>query len=158
MIRQLALVAFVSAGAFAAALPEADWYARMAAETGSPRGDLIYDHPETPKIVNYGSSDTTPHTFYAYPNNCAVSEDASWSPRATLLVLEASLYNGHDWVKYYYPVALDGGLVSNRQYRVSLTVHRPGSLDPNVPVKFDDVTPVVRVTDWEGGDTYQSEI
>ena len=141
-----------------AALPEAAWYARMAAETGSPRGDLIYDHPETPKIVNYGSSDTTPHTFYAYPNNCAVSEDASWSPRATLLVLEASLYNGHEWVKYYYPVALDGGLVSNRQYRVSLTVHRPGSLDPNVPVKFDDVTPVVRVTDWEGGDTYQSEI
>lgn len=141
-----------------AALPETDWYARMGAETSSPRGDLIYDHAAEPKIVDYGSSDTTPHTFYAYPNDCAVSEDASWSPRATLLVLEASIHNGHEWVKYYYPVAITGGLVSNRQYRVSLTVHRPGSMDPNVPVKFDDVTPVVRVTDWEGGDSYQSEI
>ena len=142
----------------ASALPEEDWYARMGAETGSPRGDLIYDHPDTPKIVNYGSSDNTPHTFYAYPNNCEFSEDASWSPRATLLVLEASLFNGHDWMKYYYPVAITGGLSSNKQYRVSLTIHRPGSTDPNLPVRFDDVTPVVQVSDWDGGDSYQSEI
>ena len=66
----------------AAALPQEDWYARMGAETGSPRGDLVYDHPESPKIVDYGSSDTTPHSFYAYPNGCEFSEDASWSPRA----------------------------------------------------------------------------
>ena len=142
----------------AAALPQEDWYARMGAETGSPRGDLVYDHPESPKIVDYGSSDTTPHSFYAYPNGCEFSEDASWSPRATLLVLEASLYNGSDWIKYYYPVVITGGLSSNRQYRVSLTIHRPGSQDPNKPVRFDDVTPVVQVSDWDGGDNYQSEI
>lgn len=142
----------------ASTLQEEDWYARMGAETGSPRGELVYDHPETPKIVDYGSSDTTPHTFYAYPNNCEFSEDASWSPRATLLVLEASLFNGADWVKYYYPVALTGGLSSNKQYRVSLTIHRPGSSDPNKPVRFDEVTPVVQVSDWDGGENYQSEI
>ena len=140
------------------ALPEDDWYARMGAETTSPRGDLIYDRLETPKIVNYGSSDTTPHTFYTYPNDCTLSEDASWSPRATLLVLEASIYNGHEWMKYYYPVAISGGLASNKQYTVNLTVHRPGSLDPNVPVKFDDVTPVVKVSDWDGGENYEPEI
>ena len=140
------------------ALPEEDWYARMGAETATPRGDLIYDRLETPKIVNFGSSDTTPHTFYTLPNDCAVSEDASWSPRATLLVLEASIYNGHDWVKYYYPVALAGGVASNRQYRVNLTVRRPGSLDPNIPVKFDDVTSVIQVSDWAGGEDYPTEI
>lgn len=142
----------------ASVLPEEDWYARLGAEKDSPRGDLIYDHPDAPRVLDYGSSDNTPHSFYTYPNNCEPSEDAAWSPRATLLVLEASLFNGHDWIKYYYPVAITGGLSSNKQYRVSLTIHRPGSLDPNVPVRFDDVTPVVKVSDWDGGDNYQCEI
>ena len=133
------------------------WLARLAAEKGICDAGMIYDRVE-PKIVDYSASDTTPHTFYAYPNNCAPNEDATWVPRATLLVLEASLYDGRDWTKYYYPVLLDKGLAANRQYKVGLTIHRPGSLDPNVPVRFEDVTPVIQVSDWDTGDRYDQEI
>ena len=139
-------------------LPTELWYARLAAETASPKADLLYD-TLAGQIVNYGSSYTVPRTFYTYPNNCAVSEDASWCARATLLVLEASIKSASGWTKYYYPVQLGAGpLQSNSQYRVNLIIHRPGSLDPNHPVTFDDVTPVITVTDWESGDRYDREI
>ena len=137
-------------------LPTDAWYARMEAQTNLPEG-LIYDRV-TPKLLNYGDMDTTPHAFYAYPNDCAPSEDASWCARSTLLVLEASVYNGHDWQKYYYPVALTGGLEANKQYRVNLILHRPGTLDVNRPVKIEDVTTVVRVSDWDSGDRYDQDI
>lgn len=141
-----------------AALPTEYWYARMEAETASPKGDLLFD-PLAGQIVNYGATYTVPHTFYTYPNNCTPSEDASWCTRATLLVLEASILYPSGWMKYYYPVQLGNGpLLSNKQYRVNLTIHRPGSLDPNRPVTFDDVTPVITVTDWESGDRYDQEI
>jgi len=139
------------------AIPAESWLARLSAETAACEPGLVHDRVE-PKLVEFGASDTTPHSFYAYPNDCAPSEDATWSPRATLLVLEASIHNGHDWMKYYYPVAIAGGLESNKQYRIQLTVHRPGSLDPNVPVRFDDVTSVIRVSDWESGESYNPEI
>ena len=84
---------------------------------------------------------------------------ATWCARATLLVLEASIKYPSGWTKYYYPVQLGAGpLLSNKQYRVNLTIHRPGSLDPNHPVTFDDVTPVITVSDWESGDRYDREI
>ena len=137
-------------------LPTDAWYARMEAQTNLSEG-VIYDNV-TPKLLNYGDVDTTPHAFYAYPNDCAPSEDASWCARSTLLVLEASVYNGHDWQKYYYPVALVGGLEANKQYRVNLILHRPGSLDVNRPVKIEDVTTVVRVSDWDSGDRYDQDI
>jgi len=141
-----------------AALPQDLWYARLAAETVSPKADLIYDSLAG-QVVNYRTSYTVPHAFYTYPNNCAVSEDAVWCARATLLVLEASIKYASGWVKYYYPVQLGAGpLLSNRQYKVNLTIHRPGSLDPNHPVTFDDVTPVITVTDWETGDRYDRDI
>ena len=140
------------------ALPTEQWYARLAAETASPKADLIYDSLSG-QIVNPGVPYTVPHTFYTYPNNCAVSEDAAWCARATLLVLEASIKYPSGWVKYYYPVQLSAGpLLSNKQYRVNLIIHRPGSLNPNRPVTFDDVTPVIRVTDWEPGDVYTRDI
>ena len=137
-------------------LPTDAWYARMEAQTNLSEG-VIYDSV-TPKLLNYGDVDTTPHAFYTYPNDCAPSEDASWCARSTLLVLEASVHNGHDWQKYYYPVVLAGGLEANKQYRVNLILHRPGTLDVNRPVKIEDVTTVVRVSDWDSGDRYDQDI
>lgn len=147
-----------------AALAADYWYAKMAAETGAARKVLLYDEigtPSAPAYVNYGGTAySTPHTFYTYPNNCAPSEDSSWSTRATLLVVEASILYGTSWQKYYYPVVINptGGLLSNKQYHVNITVHRPGSLDPNKPVKFSDMTPVITVTDFEDGGTMNPEI
>lgn len=133
------------------------WYARLAAETANPRAAILYDDLGG-ELLNYGAVHSVKHTFYSYPNNCDPSEDASFSPRATVLVLEASIRYPDGWIKYYYPVSLGGGLQSNKQYHVNLTVHRPGSLDPNKPVTFNDLTPVVVVSDWDDGDTYNPEI
>ena len=141
----------------AAALPAERWYARMAAETAGPCAALLYDNLSG-ELLQYGASHASSHTFYAYPNECVSRTDAVFCPRATLLVLEASIRDGGSWVKYYYPVALDGGLQANKRYRVNLTVHRPGSTDPNIPVAFSDLTPVISVSDWDDGATYSPEI
>lgn len=133
------------------------WYARMAAETQSPQKDLIFDRVDPSVEVNYGSACRTVHTFYSYPNSCEFSKDSSWSPRATLLVVEAELKNGSGWDTYYYPVVLES-LESNKQYRVNLTVKRPGSTDPYDPVEFTDMVPVITVVDWESGENYNPEI
>lgn len=133
------------------------WYARMAAETASPQKDLIFDRVDPSVEVNYGSDCRTVHTFYSYPNNCGFSRDNNWSPRATMLVVEAELKNGPFWDTYYYPVVFES-LESNKQYRVNLTVKRPGSTDPNDPVEFTDMIPVITVEDWESGESYNPEI
>lgn len=139
------------------ALDEEDWYARLSAETASPRKDLIFD-AVTAKTVNYTQTDNTTHTFYAYPNNCAFSEDLTWSRRATVLVVEAEINDGDGWTKYYYPVAIKDGLQSNKQYRINISVNRPGSLDPNQTVKFSDLEPDIVVSDWEEGTPYSPSI
>ena len=137
-----------------------DWYGKLGNETRAEySSNLIYD-PKTGDgtIVNYSTTNSARHAFYAFPNNCTASEDLSWSARATLLVLEASIRNGSVWTKYYYPVTIAGGLEANKQYTIDLTVKRPGSNDPNIPVKFDDVTPTIKVEDWGSGDTYSPVI
>ena len=140
-----------------AALPKELWYARQAAETAGPRAALLYDDLGG-EMLQYGGVHASAHTFYAYPNDCPPSVDAVFCPRATLLVLEASIKYSGGWTRYYYPVTLDGGLQANRQYRVNLTVHRPGTRDPNEPVAFSDVTPVISVSGWDDGSTYNPEI
>ena len=138
-------------------LDDAYWYAKMAAETSASRMALTYDSMSN-SIVNYGSAYTTKHTFYNYPNNCAQSVDASWSKRGTLLVVEASIKYATGWQLFYYPIKLDQNLESNKQYHVNLTIHRPGSLDPNKPVTFAEVTPTITVSNWETGSAYNPEI
>lgn len=133
------------------------WYARMGAETSSPQKDLIFDRMDPSIEVNFGSACRTAHTFYTYPNNCEFSRDNGWCPRATMLVVEAELKNGSLWDTYYYPVVLES-LEANRQYRVNLTVKRPGSTDPNDPVQFADMVPVISIEDWESGESYSPEI
>ena len=142
-------------------IPTEDWYARLAAETGGARGALLYD-TLSGELLNFGQTHTTKHTFYSYPNDCAASENADFSPRASVLVVEASINYGSagtpNWIKYYYPVFINNGLASNKQYHVTLTIHRPGALDPIHPVTFADATPLITVTDWETGDSYTPEI
>ena len=143
-------------------LEASDWYARGSRETNTDRSALIYDSV-TPKVVNYGESDNTVHTFYSYANRCTFSTAEEWSPRATILVVEAEILYGEEWVRYYYPVALTGtedepGISANTRYAVNLTIHRPGSTDPNKPVTFFDCTPEIVVSPWNDGEPYNPEI
>lgn len=140
-----------------AALDHPFWYARLEPERSGPRAALLYDDLGG-TVLDYGAVYDSPHTFYAYPNDCAPSGTAGFSPRATLLVLEASVQYPDGRMTCYYPVELGDGLQSNRQYRIDLTVHRPGARDPGQAVGFGEATPEIHVSDWDDGDIYHSEI
>lgn len=77
-------------------------------------------------IVN-GSSYETVHTFYAYPNpTWEDTEEDTWCPRHTRLVIEATLGGK----RYYYTITLPE-MKRNNSYTVTeAVIHNPGSLDP----------------------------
>ncbi len=117
------------------------WHAKNAAE----ENPLFFDD-DIDAVINYGSDNagTVAHTFYAFPNDCAPDESASWSQRSTMLVIEATL----DGVKYYYPAAV-GPLEANKQYIVTnFTIRRPGTLNPWECVHKTDASFEIDVVPW----------
>lgn len=130
-------------------LADEEWMARLVKED-SP---LICD-ANVNQTVNYEQSMTDTHTFYAFPNNCAVDESETWSKRSTMLVVEATL----DGVKYYYPCAV-GPLERNRQYVISeIIIRRPGSNYPWQAVHKTDATVKVEITQWSQPVTTNEDI
>lgn len=127
------------------------WLAKLEAQENA----LIYDGSVN-ATVNYGADKAyaTSHSFYAYPNDCEASTSSTWSPRSTMLVVEATL----DGVKYYYPVAV-GPLESNRQYVITdFIIRRPGSESPWDTVHKADATVQVEVLPWGTPVTTSEEI
>ncbi len=105
------------------------------------------------KIMN-SKSYSTPQHFYCYPNPTEQdSVNDSWSPRYTKLVVEIKL-GGQ---LYYYPLPL-GRLEQNTAYQVSLTVTRPGSLDPDTPYNPDSGSFDIKVVDWNTGKSIDETI
>lgn len=120
-------------------LGESGWLARLEKQVQA----LICDDG-IGRSVNYGEELNEPHTFYAFPNSCELKEDPVWSPRSTMLVVEATL----DGVKYYYPVAV-GPLEANKQYVINnFIIRRPGSNHPWEVVHKTDVTVQIEVVPW----------
>lgn len=101
-------------------------------------GNLLYDDLEE-TIIPYQESTSYGNYLYCYPNTYDSDENR------TYLVVEAALGAG----VYYYSVPLPK-MESNKCYNVSMTVTRPGSLSPDVPVKKEDVVFSVSVADWAG--------
>ncbi len=135
------------------------WYGKLAKETDAAKKALIWDDLRTSgnaTDLNYNQTYSTTHSFYSYANPCAASEVITgWTPRAAVFVLETVL----EGTTYYYPVILDTNpLMANKKYYVDLVIHRPGSTDPNIPVKFTDATAQITVEDWVDGDTYTPEM
>ena len=95
-----------------------------------------------------GSSYTTPHYYYCYPNPTAEDSTAEiWSPRFTRLVVEASILGK----TYYYPVSI-GNIEQNHTYDIEeLIITRLGSDDPDVPVSAGTISLTITVSDWEEG-------
>lgn len=113
------------------AVPSA-WY--NVAENKGEISHLLADAPES-SIAN-GSSYSTAHTFYGYPNDLSVN--------TTRLVIETTLGT----TKYYYPIDMPV-MESNKSYEIEeVTITRPGSDDPDEPVSFADASFSVNVLDW----------
>ena len=110
----------------------AAWY--NVAKYNSELAALMHD-PVNSKIVN-GQSYGTQHAFYSYPNDA--------TSKTTRLVIETTLGE----TKYYYPINLPA-MESNKSYEIAeVTITRPGSDDPDVPVSFEDATFSINVIDW----------
>lgn len=94
-------------------------------------GEISVEQDETVDVGNF---------LYCYPNCFAES-----NLRPAYLVVQARLGDGI----YYYTVKLPT-MTSNKCYNVSLTVTMPGSLTPDFPVKKEDASFSVTVSDWDG--------
>lgn len=130
------------------------WYAQLKEEADATKKKLISDDLSTPVTIENGASSSKKYTYYAYPNDCAHSTSKTFSQRATLLVVEAKL----DGETYYYPLKFDS-LESNKRYIISnLTIHRPGSKSPYVPVLFSTASANISVAAWGEGSTASVEI
>ena len=96
------------------------------------------------KVTNGNAYETT-HTFFCYPNPTTDdSSDSTWCARHTRLVVKAII--GDD--TYYYPITLPV-LEYNKSYEIeNLTLTRPGSDNPDVPVTFQDCTFDINIKPW----------
>ena len=104
----------------------------------SQAGAMMYDSLGSANVT-YGSTFKSDRFLYCYPN--ALSAGAA----PTYMVVEALLGK----TLYYYPVALPA-MEANKCYSVSLTVCRPGSSAPNIPVEKVDALFEVEVLPWSG--------
>ena len=104
-----------------------------------------FTHDAPAQSMENGATYSTVHSFYAYPNPTVDdSSETTWSARHTRLVLKTTL--GTD--TYYYPITLPS-LEPNKSYEIeNLTITRPGSDSPDVPVSFADCTFDLHVLDW----------
>lgn len=104
--------------------------------------DITYDDADA-GIVN-GDYWPLNYRYYAYPNDNYDSTEEDWCPRRTRLVLKTTL---GDQI-YYYPITLPE-LEPNKSYEIeNLTITRPGSDNPDIPVTFQDATFEINVLPW----------
>ena len=131
-INSIYLITVAGTRAYMAENTPATWYNKggYIPETSL---DFLYDSVTSDLIAN-GSSYTTEHYFYCYPNVTATK---------TRLVVEADI-EGHI---YYYPVTLEQ-INPNTAYTYSLTITRLGSDSPDSPVAEGTVNFTVTVKDW----------
>ncbi len=109
--------------------------------------DLLYKSANDTEVTS-DAPYTTPANFYVYPNSTEQdSQVEEFCPRFTRIVVETTLGEK----KYYYPISIPA-IESNKTYSVNnLTITRPGSVSPDVPVTSYECTFSVSVIDWETG-------
>ena len=116
-----------------------EWYNKGISDISqiiAQSGNMMYDTFQ-PVSLAYGKSYESGRFLYCYPN--PKLDGAA----PTYLVIEASLAGN----TCYYPVALPA-MDSNKCYNVSLTIRRPGSATPDVPVDIESALFKVEVQPW----------
>lgn len=131
------------------------WFNKMKYSASDADG-LIYED-----IADDAVTEASPYTatsyFYTYPNDTETDvsgESSGFSARYTRLVIETTLSG----TTYYYPVSIPG-IESNHTYEIkNLTITRPGSLDPDIPVSYDTCSFSITVRDWDSGSSEEVTI
>lgn len=123
---------------FSASSPT-DWYNKGVSDISqiiANAGTMMYESLGSSKIA-YGTTYQSEHFLYCYPN------PRTDGAAPTYMVVEAMLGQS----VYYYPIELPA-MDSNKCYSVTLTVRRPGSSTPDVPVQKIDAVFDVQVLPW----------
>ena len=146
-IQSIYLINVAGDNTYSAASEPTLWYNKLRDgynDTGCESFRLLSDSVNT--TVNNKSSYTRDHSFYCYPNLVsAESFDSAWSPRHTMLVVDALL--GND--KVYYPVELPV-IGRNKCLTIEeLTITKKGSDQPYKPVEDGTCNITVSVVPWD---------
>lgn len=121
----------------------AEWYNKLGYES-SDCDALLYDAVSGAALTKEDKIYDTEHVFYCYPNpNDEDSFEEEFTPRPTRLVVEASI--GED--TFFYPVSLPE-LKRNTVYDVSISVKRPGVLDPNDDIEKKEASVSINIVGW----------
>ena len=117
--------------------------------------DLAAQAPFTGGNIAPGADWNCDARLYAYPN--PITEDhlggSVFTPRKTRLVFSCMLGD----IRCYYPLTLDR-LEENKSYRVDLTLQRPGSADPDIPVESGTFRFTVVPEDWNAPISYEENL
>ena len=127
------------------------WYNAMSWHgSGTVRAldDMLGDRGIGADIAN-GSSYTTAHSFYTYPNAISSDDDRrveEWCARCTRLVIEGTLGGK----KYYYAVSIPS-MKRNFSYVITeAVIRKPGSLDPEEDIPgIMDVNISISENTWD---------
>lgn len=123
------------------------WHNQKALQTGAPDAMLMDDVADV--IVTEEKPYTTGSYFYVYPNKVSEEPQDEATARPTRIVVETILGE----TTYYYPITI-GNIAANTKYTISnLTITRPGSLDPDIPVTSKECSFTISVNNWSEGPT-----
>ena len=146
-IKSIYLLNVAGDNTYAATSEPTMWYNKLMDgrnDTACKSFPLLSDPVNT--TVAYRSSYSKVHTFFCYPNLIsAESFESTWSPRHTMLVIDATL--GGEQV--YYPIELP---VIGRNKAIiieELIITKKGSDFPYVPVRDGSCNVNVQVADWD---------
>jgi hypothetical protein len=117
---------------------------------------LLYDRVEGVTVSN-GHPYEAEHAFYPYPNIHPLEGesifDAEWSPRGSILVIEATMYEEDGVTAHhgYYPVVLPA-IGRNKTYSIEevCITRLPGDV-PYKPIETGETQVTITVEDWELG-------
>ena len=146
-IQSIYLINVPGDNTYSAASEPTIWYNKLRDgynDTGCESFRLLSDSVNT--TVSNKSSYTRDHSFYCYPNPVsAESFESTWSPRHTMLVVDALL--GND--KVYYPVELPV-IGRNKCLTIEeLTITKKGSDQPYKPVEDGTCNITVSIVPWD---------
>ena len=124
------------------------WHNQKALQTSTLDAMLMDDVADVK--VTEEQPYTTGSYFYVYPNKVSEEpQDEAASARPTRIVVETILGE----TTYYYPITI-GNIAANTKYTISnLTITRPGSLDPDIPVTSKECSFTISVNNWNEGPT-----
>jgi len=146
-INSIYLINVAGDNTYSASSEPALWYNKLGNGQNDP-GCKTFPLLADPVNENlaYKASYTKEHTFYCYPNLISdESFDSTWSPRHTMLVVDAMLGG----VQTYYPIELP---VIGRNKSIvieELVITKKGSDYPYIPVRDGSCDATVTVTPWD---------